>query len=69
MANEIVMAAGLVARAFGGLDTDAWARHCIYNFPVPAKRSMEWLARHTLHEGVHHLFDIDRILSSATGRQ
>jgi len=64
LADEIVVAAGLFARAFGGLDADAWSRRCIYNFPEPAERSVEWLAQHTLHEGVHHLFDVDRILGS-----
>ncbi|MHB8440195.1 MAG: DinB family protein [Acidimicrobiales bacterium] len=69
VANEIVIAAGLVARAFGGLDTDGWTRFCISNVPEPTARSVEWLAQHTLHEGVHHLFDIDRILNSTVGRQ
>ncbi len=69
LADEIAMAAGLIAWALAGLDTTAWARRCIYNFPEPAERSVEWLAQHTLHEGVHHLFDIDRILSSAPGRR
>ncbi len=69
VADEIATAASLIAWAFSGLDTAAWARRCIYNFPEPAERSVEWLAQHTLHEGVHHLFDIDRILSAEPGWQ
>jgi hypothetical protein len=29
-------------------------------YPTPRQRSLEWVGRHTLHEAVHHLMDIDR---------
>lgn len=67
LADELAMTAGLIAWAFAGLGTTAWARRCIYNLPEPVERSVTWLAQHTLHEGMHHLFDIDRILGSGPG--
>jgi hypothetical protein len=67
VAIEIGVAAGLIARAFAGCDSAAWDRTCIYNFPEPAEHSVEWLAQHTLHEGEHHLADIDRSLAGGLG--
>ena len=64
VANQIVMGADLLAHAFDGLSEDQWARPPLYNFPVPAKRDVEWVAHHTVHEMIHHLADIDRILGS-----
>ena len=61
VAAEIGFAAGLVARVFGRLDPAAWRRTCVYNFPEPSVRTLLWLAQHTLHEGEHHLLDIERI--------
>jgi DinB superfamily len=62
VAGQIVMGADLLAHAFDGLSEDQWARPLLYNFPVPARRDVEWVAHHTLHEMTHHLADIDRIL-------
>jgi hypothetical protein len=56
---QIEMASSMVAYAFGGLDDDGWGRLCLYNYPVLARRSIAWLAAHTLHEGEHHLGDIE----------
>lgn len=61
---QLGMAAELTAAAFGGIDEAGWRRECIYNFPEPARRSVAWLAAHTLHEGEHHLGDIDRVLTT-----
>ena len=40
------------------LSTDGWRRTGIYNYPVPAERSVEWIIRNTIHELVHHRQDI-----------
>lgn len=66
---EIVFAAGLLAWVFNGLGDADWGRTCIYNFPEPAQRSILWLGQHTLHEGKHHLLDIERQLDPAVGRR
>lgn len=60
--EQIAMAADLLCRGFDGLDEAQWGRPLIYGFPDPARRDVEWVAHHTLHELVHHLADIDRIL-------
>jgi hypothetical protein len=62
VAAEIEMAADLIARVFEGLSSEQLARPCIYNYPEPRERTVEWLADHTLHEGEHHLRDIERQL-------
>ena len=64
VARQVEMAADLLARAFSLLDEGDWSRTCIYNYPTPARRDVLWLAQHTLHEGVHHLADIDRVLGA-----
>jgi len=62
VARELVVVSGLTARTFAGLATPAWERTCRYNFPEPAVHDLLWLGQHTLHEGEHHLIDIDRVL-------
>ena len=62
VAAQVNVVAVLVADTFDGIDQTAWRRECIYNFPAPAKRSVAWLAAHTLHEGEHHLQDFDRVM-------
>jgi S-DNA-T family DNA segregation ATPase FtsK/SpoIIIE len=62
VAGQIAMAADLPSRAFDGLDDPQWTRSLIYGFPDPARRDIEWVAHHTLHEMVHHQLDIARIL-------
>jgi len=59
---EVEMAAELIAWVFEGLSSEQLARPCIYNYPEPRERTVEWLADHTLHEGEHHLRDIERQL-------
>jgi hypothetical protein len=62
---QIVMAADLLAHAFDGLDDAQWIRPLVYGFPDPARRDVEWMAHHTVHELQHHLMDIDRILGQS----
>jgi S-DNA-T family DNA segregation ATPase FtsK/SpoIIIE len=52
-----------LASVLEGLDDDGWARTGIYNYPAPADRTVEWIARHTLHEARHHERDIDQGLA------
>jgi hypothetical protein len=63
VAHQVVMAATLTSHAFAGLGDDQWGRLLIYGYPRSMHRDVEWMAHHTLHEEVHHLADIDRILS------
>jgi hypothetical protein len=65
VARQIVMAADLLSHAFDGLDDAQWIRPVVYGFPEPARRDVEWMAHHTVHELQHHLMDIDRILSQS----
>ncbi len=65
MAQEVGVAAALLAHCFADIDEEAWHRECMYNFPAPSKRDIVWLAAHTLHEGEHHLRDFDRVMEQA----
>lgn len=67
VADQLDVAATLAADAFGHVDEAGWHRECIYNFPAPARRSVAWLGAHTLHEGEHHLRDVDRVLAVVAG--
>jgi hypothetical protein len=63
VADQVKMAADLLANAFAGLDAPQWSRGVVYGYPDPAHRDVEWMAHHTLHELVHHLADIDAMLN------
>ncbi len=58
-AVELRRAADELAATFEALDDAGWARTGIYNWPTSSERDITWLARHTVHEGVHHLRDVD----------
>jgi DinB superfamily len=60
VAGEITFAADLMAWVLNGLGGADWQRTCVYNYPEPSVRTLVWLAQHTLHEGEHHLQDIER---------
>jgi S-DNA-T family DNA segregation ATPase FtsK/SpoIIIE len=64
VADQTAMAADLLAGALDGLDDLQWARPLVYGFPEPSRRDVEWVAHHSLHEVVHHLADIDRLLAA-----
>jgi hypothetical protein len=68
LATEIEVAAKLIARAFAGLDASQWQRPCVYNYPAPAERTLVWLGQHTVHEGEHHLADMEAAMSQSTPR-
>jgi hypothetical protein len=59
VADQVQMAADLLANAFAGLEDAQWSRPLVYGYPDPSLRDVEWMAHHTLHELVHHLADID----------
>ncbi len=60
VAGELRGAAEALAGTLAGLDEPRWTRTGVYNWPVRRVRTVEWIGRHTVHEGVHHLLDIDR---------
>jgi S-DNA-T family DNA segregation ATPase FtsK/SpoIIIE len=68
VADQVLLATDLCATVLAGLGSEQWARPSIYNFPAPTERDVAWLGRHTLHEGVHHLGDIDRGIADIMSR-
>jgi len=62
VAAELVMAADLFARLIERLDRAQLDRPAIYHYPVTARVDLGWVARHTLHEAIHHLADVRRVL-------
>jgi hypothetical protein len=62
VANEVADAADALASAFEALDDDGWARTGVYGYPTKEVRTLEWIGRHTIHEGEHHVLDIERLL-------
>jgi hypothetical protein len=63
VAAQLGTAARLIAQAFSVLDPAQLNRLCIYNFPAPAERPLLWVGRHAVHEGEHHLRDIESVLT------
>lgn len=63
VAREIAVGAEALAAELDTLGDDGWGRTGLYNYPAKQVRTIEWIARHTLHEAVHHLFDIDRLVT------
>lgn len=61
VAVEVGVAATLAAGAFAGLDGTQWTRRLVYNWPEPRVLDVRWLGAHTVHEGRHHLDDIDAV--------
>lgn len=65
-ASEVTMAADLFCRLVTRLDASQLSRRCIYQSPKPTERDLLWVARHTTHEALHHLRDIDKVLAAVT---
>jgi S-DNA-T family DNA segregation ATPase FtsK/SpoIIIE len=61
--TEVTIAADLLARLLTRLRVTEWSRRCIYNYPEPTEVDVVWLARHSMHEVVHHLLDIDEVIA------
>ena len=62
VAEEVTMAARLLANALGRLDAADWELRLVYNWPERTERTLRWVAAHTLHEVRHHLLDMRRQL-------
>lgn len=60
--REVASAADDLASALDALDGAGWERTGLYAYRGPEVRTIEWIARHTIHEGVHHIMDIERQL-------
>jgi hypothetical protein len=67
VAHELRRNADDLCNVLDSLDDGGWARIGIYNWPERAERDVTWIARHTVHEQVHHLFDINRSLQGQPG--
>jgi hypothetical protein len=67
--DDLDVAARLCATVFDRLDQAAWERTLVYNLPsavlATGAPDLAWLARHTVHEGEHHLMDVNRSLAAA----
>jgi hypothetical protein len=62
VAGQIGTAADALAQTFEALDAAAWDRTGVYNWPATAVRTVEWIGRHTVHECVHHRWDMGELL-------
>ena len=58
--GELTTAADELASTLESLDADGWERTGVYTYPTREVRTIEWIGRHTIHEGIHHLMDIAR---------
>ena len=65
VADQLVFASQLIAQAFADLESAAWERRFVYNWPERQEQDVAWLAAHTVHEGRHHLRDFEAV---AAGR-
>jgi S-DNA-T family DNA segregation ATPase FtsK/SpoIIIE len=65
VAGEIIHAAQMLAETLEDLDGDAWRRTGVYNYPTTRVRTVEWIGRHTVHEEVHHLQDIEGLVADS----
>lgn len=61
--DQLATAARLIAQAFDALDPVQLQRLCIYNFPAPAERPLLWVGQHVVHEGEHHLQDVEGVIA------
>jgi hypothetical protein len=64
VAEELTVAARLLANVLRRLDTPDWELRLIYNWPHRTERTLRWVAANTLHDVRHHLLDIHRQLAS-----
>src|SRR3954452_770329 len=60
LGDAALMFTGILRR----LDDESWERTLIYNYPEPRRRSLKWVAVHTLHELAHHLGDVETSTAS-----
>jgi hypothetical protein len=58
VAPALLDAARNLSARLSGLDDAGWLRVAIYSYPVRARRTLEWIGNHTVHELVHHAGDV-----------
>lgn len=58
--TDLAAAADALADAVAALRPEQWPRTAVYPWPARQVRTVEWVARHSVHEGEHHLLDIAR---------
>jgi hypothetical protein len=63
VAEELTVAARLLANVLRRLNTPDWELRLIYNWPLRTERTLRWVAANTLHDVRHHLLDIHRQLA------
>jgi S-DNA-T family DNA segregation ATPase FtsK/SpoIIIE len=68
VADELAANAENLAAKVEQLDPTQLERRVVYNYPRRWDRDLRWVARHTVHEGHHHLLDVGRVLRAARGR-
>ena len=57
VARQLIDAAALFGNVLDRLGDD-WDHEMVYSWPQPQRRSLRWVAVHTVHEARHHLRDI-----------
>ena len=62
--DQLGMAAELCAVTFEALDAAGQARRLVYPWPEATERDLDWVGRHAVHEGEHHLMDVRRVLGA-----
>lgn len=67
VADQLTSAAHQLAHLLDGLTDDEWRRIGVYPWPERTERDVVWIGRHTVHELVHHLFDVAAALQGPTG--
>lgn len=65
--RQIIGMADALASLLESLSPAEWERIGVYNWPERAVRDVEWISRHTVHELIHHLFDMARSLQDQPG--
>ena len=56
--------ADALARYAEGLPADAWTRTGVY--PVAGELPLRWMAANLVHEGRHHLMDVQRVIKAVS---
>ncbi len=65
VADGVTHAAGVFADACAAMTPAGFSRTLVYTWPVRTERTLAWLVRHTVHEQLHHLRDVDDCVRTA----
>jgi hypothetical protein len=68
VADQLVATAVRLADDLAGLDGAGQPRAGVHSWPEEAEGTLDWVARHTLHEMKHHLRDMESLLGAARSR-